>query len=578
MKAYIIHAPNKRFDWKLLTLALLVSLSGFASVAGAAYSLPADRSIKWQGNVGVKDDIPSRTTIYKTLSPSGSDDTAAIKTAIANCPSGQVVKLSAGTFKVSSPIAVKSGITLRGSGMGTTILKGATGLTGAYVVAVGTGYSLGTAFSVTGGLAKGSTTITTSAAHGWSIGDIILIDQMNSSSTDPPVSNVGTSGTCSWCGRASGTRSLGQMAKIIAVPTATTATLEIPTYWNYSSSLSPQGVKISGLTTGAGIEDFTVDNMLSGGPGQTDSGGTILMRGAANCWLLNIDVIGAYQNLVRIAGAYRNTIRGCKVHDRSSLSPSTGPLYAMWLNPYASANLIENNQVYHATTGITSNGAISGNVISYNYISEMQMTTPNWQPAPIKNHGGHPIMNLSEGNYSDGRLSADYVWGTSSHNTFFRNRNYITPSKTGAPWSVDIQSNARYYSFINNVFGSSSVENVYELNAVTLTGQKAIYRLGYTSDGDGTATGNDGLVNSTVLTHGNWDSATNGKVWNRSDDTVFPPSLYLLSKPAWWGKVQWPAIGSDVTPMYPSVGKIGDGTPWSGGKTSLSPPTGLRIK
>ena len=564
-----------------MALAIMVSLTGFASVAEATYSLPASRSVKWEGNVGVKGDIPSRTTIYKTLSPSGGDDTSAIKTAISGCPSGQVVKLSSGAFSVSSPITVKSGITLRGSGMGKTILKGTSAMTGAYVVGVGAAYSFGTSFSITGGLTKGSTTITTSSPHGWSVGDTIHIDQLNDSANDPPVSNVGTSGTCTWCGRASGKRSLGQMAKIVAVPTSTTATLEIPTYWNYNAGLSPQGVKVSGMTTNAGIEDFTIDNMLSGKSSQTNAG-TVVMKGASNCWVLNIDVSGAYQTLFMMSAAYRNTVRGCKIHDRSSLSPTTGPLYALWLNPYGSANLIENNQVYHATTGITSNGAVSGNVISYNYINEMQSTVANWQPAPIKNHGGHPMMNLMEGNYSDGRLSADNVWGTSSHNTFFRNRNFITPSKTGAPWSSDIQSNAHYFSFINNVFGTSGVEKVYELNNVTLSGQKAIYRFGYSSDGDGSASGNDARVISTVLLHGNWDSATNGVVWNRSDDNVFPASLYLASRPSWWGMVQWPAIGSDLTPMYPSVGKVGDGTPWSMKpgdiNTLLSPPTGLKIQ
>lgn len=571
---------KNRFEWKLSTLALLVSLTGFASIAGATYSLPTDRSVKWQGNVGVSGDIPSRTTIYKTLSPSGSDDTAAIKTAITGCPSGQVVKLSTGTFSISSPITAKSGITLRGSGMGKTILKGTSGMTGAYFVGVGATYSFGTSFSIIGGLTKGSTTITTSSPHGWSVGDVIHIDQLNDASADPPVSNVGTSGTCTWCGRSSGTRSLGQMAKIIAVPTSTTATLEIPTYWNYNAGRSPQAVKLSGMTTNAGIEDFTIDNVLSGKSNQK-SVGTVAMKGASNCWILNIDVSGAYQTLLMMSATYRNTVRGSKVHDRSSSSPTTGPLYAIWLNPYGSANLIENNQVYHATTGITSNGAVSGNVISYNYIKEMTMTVANWQPAPIKNHGGHPMMNLMEGNYSDGRLSADNVWGTSSHNTFFRNRNFITASKTGAPWSADIQAYAQYFAFIDNVLGTRGVESVYELNNVTLSGQKAVFRFGYTGDGDGSASGNDPRVISTVLLHGNWDSATNGVVWNRTDDHLFPASLYLDSKPNWWGNVPWPAIGSDVTPMYPTVGKVGEGTPWTGtAETSnalLSAPTGLKI-
>ena len=185
---------------------LLVSLTSFASTVGATYSPPADRTVEWQGNVGVQGDIPSRTTIYTTLSPSGGDDTSAIKTAIANCPTGQVVKLNAGTFKVSSSINVKSGITLRGGGMGTTIIQGASGMSG-YILGV-SGGNFGTSLSITAGLTKGSTTITTSMAHGWSVGDIILIDQLNDTSGDPVVTNVGTNGTCTWCGRSSGTRSL----------------------------------------------------------------------------------------------------------------------------------------------------------------------------------------------------------------------------------------------------------------------------------------------------------------------------------------------------------------------------------
>jgi len=30
-------------------------------------------------------------------------------------------------------------------------------------------------------------------------------------------------------------------------------------------------------------------------------------------------------------------------------------------------------------------------------------------------------------------------------------------------------------------------------------------------------------------------------------DNTLPPSLYLSSKPLWWGSTPWPAIGPDVT-------------------------------
>ncbi len=281
------------FGWRSTTFTMLVALIGFASVAGATYSLPASRSVTWQGNVGVKGDIPSRATIYKTLSPTGGDDTSAIKTAIANCPTGQVVKLDAGTFNVSSAITVKSGITLRGSGMGKTIIKGKAGTTGTYLVGMkSSSYSLSTSIALSSGLTKGSTTITTATAHNWIAGDIVLMDQLNNAQDDPPVNSTGKS-ACTWCGRSSGTRSMGQLVKIVAVPSSTSATLELPLYWDYDRTLTPQGTKLNGVTRDAGVEDLTIDNMLSASSSQGSSGGTIVLTGNSNCWLLRVEAIGS---------------------------------------------------------------------------------------------------------------------------------------------------------------------------------------------------------------------------------------------------------------------------------------------
>ena len=308
------------FDWRHLTFAFLAALTGFVSVAQTTYNLPAARSVTWQGNVGVLNDIPTRTTIYTTLNPSGGNDASAIQTSIDNCPAGQVVKLAAGTFNISSSITVKSDITLRGAGMGVTTIKGASGITGVCVVRIGSGYSLGSSFSITGGLTKGSTTITTgSAAHGWSVGNVILIDQLNNPSDDPPVTNVGGGDPCTWCGRTSGTRSLGQLAKVSAVPTSTTATLEIPLYWNYDVNLSPQATKLGGITKDAGIEDLSIDNSVSVNSNQAGGGGTIVLLGTSNCWLLNVEGIYLWETMMRIKGVYRNTIRNCKFHDCSAI-------------------------------------------------------------------------------------------------------------------------------------------------------------------------------------------------------------------------------------------------------------------
>lgn len=559
-----------RSEVKLLTFVLLLILIGFASVAQATYSLPASRSIQWQGNVGVKGDIPSRTTIYKTLSPTGGNDAPAIQSAITTCPQGQVVKLSAGTFSISSPITVKTGVTLRGAGMGNTIIKGASGMTGKYLIGFNSGTSTGASLGITGGSSKGSSTITTGSAHGWNVGDFLLIDQVNNPTGDPVVTNVGTAGTCSWCGRASGTRSLGQMARVAAVPSSTTATLEMPLYWNYVSNLSPQATKVSGLTLDAGIEELTVDNSASASSNQSSDGATIAMYGNSNCWLLNVEGIGSYTNMIRVKNSYRNTIRGCKIHEGTPALPVTGSQYSTSraygiVMDYSSANLMENNQIYHLTMGVAMRGPTSGNVVSYNYITDMYFSdSMTWQTDSFDFHGGHSVMNLFEGNYvAKGRMCADYVWGSSSHNTFFRNRQAIDTTRTLAAWDYSLYKYSTYYNFIGNVIGTPGFESTYILQTED-TKQKAIY-------------GFAALPLATVLLHGNWDTINNSVSWNSSYDRTLPASLYLSSKPSWWGSTAWPAIGPDASPMYPAAPAVGGGTPWGTSKPPLSPPTALTV-
>ena len=64
--------------------------------------------------------IPNRTTICATVSPlgGGQDDAAQIQNAVNNCPSGEVVQLTAGTFTINAPhlVTIDKSITVRGSG------------------------------------------------------------------------------------------------------------------------------------------------------------------------------------------------------------------------------------------------------------------------------------------------------------------------------------------------------------------------------------------------------------------------------------------------------------------------------
>jgi hypothetical protein len=84
--------------------------------------LHVDRMVKWNPGLMSAGGIPNRTTIYKTLSPSGTDDTAAIQAALNSAPTGSVVMLAPGLFIVNDILSIHRSITLRGSGAGVTSL------------------------------------------------------------------------------------------------------------------------------------------------------------------------------------------------------------------------------------------------------------------------------------------------------------------------------------------------------------------------------------------------------------------------------------------------------------------------
>ena len=82
----------------LLNLCVLL---GAAPARAQQTIVAASRSVDWS-NAGVAGGVPSRATVCATLSPGAT--AAQINSAIAGCPGGQVVKLNAGTYTLSSAI------------------------------------------------------------------------------------------------------------------------------------------------------------------------------------------------------------------------------------------------------------------------------------------------------------------------------------------------------------------------------------------------------------------------------------------------------------------------------------------
>jgi hypothetical protein len=500
-------------------------------------------------------------------------------------------------------------VTLRGSGTGVTILKGSSGFSGGTFLNFDNGYDAewsGAARNLVSPT-KGSTTVTTSSAHGWAVGDLVLIDMVEQPNGDPPIEHRGSLGNATWVGRGNGTRPIGQLVEIKAVPSSTTATIEPELYWSYNNS--PQGVKLSGTTKYGGVEDLTVDNLTS------KAKDTVGLFGAVNCWLDNVELIGSNRRALWGYGALWFTMQHCRVTggipigtDNSSAYDSDRS-YGPFLGPHFTAGLFTDNIFEKLTMAIAWEGCAAGNVYSYNFSKDIWWKNTGDAPrrfGPLM-HGPHPFMNLIEGNWTEGRVRADEYWGTSSHFTVLRNRIAQVDRGNGdsQAWAVDVERRNWYWSFVGNIIGGSTgvtsggvQENYYELvngaSAPYSDSRSTIWKIGYESLGTGGNNYDSGTL-STMIRWGNWSFRTNnssagsGVVWTHTNnvadpnDRNIPNSYYLSGKPGFFGNLQWPPFdpnnADNVSPTnIPAGYRYVNGTdpaPDGGGSGTMPAPSQL---
>lgn len=516
------------------------------SIAIADFSLPSTRVVTWQGNVGVKDGIPTdRTQCGSTITSTGdtTDRTTTIQNALNACGAGQYVLLGAGSFTISR-LGMRSNVTLRGSGMGVTTLVPSSQ---EYIYFGSFGATYGTAVGVTDGLTKGSTTITTESNHGWSAGDHIVIDQLNNAGGDPIITNAGDGGNWLYGGRVSGGgRAMQQVVKLVAPTSGTTATLEIPIYLGFDAGQTPQAAKVPIAVENAGVEALTING--------ASHHYNITVFVASNCWLKDVELNGMNPSGIGIylSGSYRITITRCKIHQATGVNASDN--FLITTIGTGSAYLIENNVLYNATNPITLQSGASGCVIAYNYITDVhQEVYPTANRYGIGLHGCHQVFNLIEGNIIDGAFFAsDNYWGSNSHNTLLRNRIVMDYTKVDQQVNLGVGVHQTYYNIIGNYLGGT--DTAYELAGIPYDpSSEYVYSTG---------SGSYSTERSTMLRHGNWDGYNDAQVWcdtsgepgcqGGSNDHTLPSSLYLASKPSWFADIAWPP----VNPATPSVADI----------------------
>ncbi len=538
--------------------------------------IPEDRRIDWSG-AGVPGGIIDRKTLCATLDPSAygngaQDATTAIQNALNACPAGQVVFLPEGRYRIEGRIRVPGNVTLRGAGPSKTILD-AQG-SGLAVVSFGladnTPSAAYTSVPVTAGSDAGSTQLTLGNAGGITVGSYLMITQLN----DPSFVTInGNEGVCTWCdGFWNGTRAMGQIVEVTAV-NGNNVGITPPLYTTYAKDLSPLASPFKASAKYAGVESLQV---YMNNTGYTAN---FLMQSTAYCWINNVESNFTDGDHARAFFSFRGEIRDSYFHDAFHHTPG-GTDADVFLAYKTSGFLVENNILRRMHCSIMLNWGAAGNVVAYNYSDgTFDENATNVLMMDFSAHGAHPMFNLWEGNVAE-TLHPDGIWGSSSHNTAFRNwfrgtTQICDPLKgrgdAGQCWwavqalrAVNLDSTTLYTNIIGNVVGSDDMLALKKYNGTVPMGAVSTvvspqfrsydsvayaFSFGYGGSGDGGSwTGGSSRPFTTALLHGNYDYVTHAVAWDPLNiNHTLPPSLYRNVEPSWWpAATPWPAIGPDV--------------------------------
>jgi hypothetical protein len=502
------------------------------------------------------DGLPVRTTICASPKP-GDDLNAAIKT----CPEGQVVKLAAGTYTISSVVTLNKGVVLRGAGSqgaatgGTTIVKSG----GKTALAIGSAYDqacysndYGTAYALTKDALKETATVTLGAdASKFAAGDLVLIDQVDDATIQE--------GDCTFFKRVD-KRSVSQRSEVANVDTASgTITLTSPLHWTFKSA-SPylaQIAKTSGpFVRWAGIEGLAIQDGTNPGYNGQMAGG-IDVSNAAYCWIKDVQTDSTIGGMhVSLTGTFRTVVRDSNFHHSADYGFGHD-CYGIVLRCGAADNLIENNIVRYMNKPILFNVSGGGNVIGYNYADNSWATPAAWQEVNIDTHCSFPHMELMEGNYAP-HMGATITHGNAGYLTFFRNYSSSQFAPPAVANSTDKQTgNITAIQFDTGDLDMTVIGNVLGSTAATDLGTAPVSK-NYLADSsesgaifDFGANGKSDLSYTSLWLHGNYDTVNKSAQWSPSIAThTLPASLYLATQPAWWpARTAWPWAGPDLSPM-----------------------------
>jgi hypothetical protein len=606
---------NLYFTQKCVSILFVIISFTLISPCKAQY-IPSDpmRYTSWNPGVTytVTGGIPNRTQIYTTIQAStfgnGTTDASdAINIAIQACPSGQVVKLSAGTFKVNNLLQISKSITLRGAGPGATLLQKTNGAVfnvegpGADaqpIIIIGPsrwpGPDATTSQNLTTDAAKGNMSVTLTNSSGFSAGQFVLLDELSGAvwktdkagqgqiwaSSDyrvvwkahkPNILDVDdfnpddntTLDPLSWfCRTDRPTAEIKEISSVIG----NVINFTTPMHINYRSSHTAQLTRYTDAwpgnvqVTNAGVENISV----KGG-----SDGAIRFECAAYSWAKNIEISVWIGEGVSFDNSFRCEIRDSYIHDAAYSSPGGGA-YAISLADGSSEILVENTISMLTNKVMVARCAGAGSVFGYNYVDDGFINyDENWIESGLNaSHMVGPHHVLFEGNYGF-NWDSDNTHGNAIYHTIFRNwlrgvrRPYKNPQTghvidddmTTASGPKDCARACTYsywMTFVGNVLGAEGKMSgwVYDASVTGGWDVSAIWELGWDHEF------NDPDVAGTAIREGNWDWLQSKQSWQNSSAVTLQNSLYLKSKPSFFGSKTWPWVDPTTGTTYTLPAKV----------------------
>ena len=419
----------------------------------------------------------------------------------------------------------------------------------------------------TAGYDVGTTQVTLASVAGLSVGAMLVLDQLND------VSDTGGIFVCNaiTCSEEAGGgsqrpgRSQQHFATIVQME-GNVVTLSLPlTMPNWRSAQSPQAIATPAIRIGGnGIEDLSID--ASTVPGGVSG---IVFLHATDSWVKGVRILNPGRNHVWLFHTVRATVR-----DSYFYGGQSGGATSYGVEPYGSASLlIENNIFQHVTAPIALNSADTASVYAYNFaIDDNYTVAVSFMIKMFNLHDAGMAMDLFEGNDGLG-FTHDDIHGTTHFHTLLRNHFYgdvwNTPPKNENTETIGLSNWGRFVNLVGNVLGRTGYYTTYEHEAAQLP--TAIYTFGWTRAGFTP----DIHTKATSLRWGNYDTVTGTVRWcgNASNtgwsatcastaevptglpqysnpvptQEQVPASLYLHSKPPWFGAAPWPPIGPDVS-------------------------------